>query len=79
MYIRLLCDKVTAAGIPYKPIVIDFHDATTIEVPEEHGERTLQIFNEAMAELNSKLRGTIKLKGVPVIGRTLAEVKEPEE
>jgi hypothetical protein len=48
-------------------------------VPEEHGERTLQIFNEAMAELNSKLRGTIKLKGVPVIGRTLADCKEPEE
>lgn len=79
MYIRILCDKVAAAGIPYKPIVIDFHDATTIEVPEEHGERTLQIFNEAMAELNATLQGTIKLKGVPVIGRTLAEVKEPEE
>lgn len=79
MYIRILCDKVAAAGIPYKPIIIDFHDATTIEVPEEHGERTLQIFNEAMAELNSTLQGTIKLKGVPVIGRTLAEVKEPEE
>lgn len=79
MYIRILCDRVAAAGIPYKPIVIDFHDATTIEVPEEHGERTLQIFNEAMAELNNKLQGTIKLKGVPVIGRTLAEVKEPEE
>lgn len=79
MYIRILCDKVEAAGIPYKPIIIDFHDATTIEVPEEYGERTLQIFNEAMAELNNKLQGTIKLKGVPVIGRTLADVKEPEE
>lgn len=79
MYIRILCSKVEAAGIPYKPIVIDFHDATTIEVPEEHGERTLQIFNEAMAELNATLQGTIKLKGVPVIGRTLADCKEPEE
>jgi DNA polymerase I-like protein with 3'-5' exonuclease and polymerase domains len=79
MYIRILCKMVEAAGIPYKPIIIDFHDATTIEVPEEYGEQTKEIFNKAMAELNSKLQGTIKLKGVPVIGRTLAEVKEPEE
>lgn len=79
MYIRILCSKVEAAGIPYKPIVIDFHDATTIEVPEQYGEEVAWIFMEAMAELNSTLQGTIKLKGVPVVGRTLAEVKEPEE
>lgn len=79
MYIRILCDMVESAGIPYKPIIIDFHDATTIEVPETRGEETKEIFNKAMAELNRKLQGTIKLKGVPVIGRTLADCKEPEE
>jgi DNA polymerase I-like protein with 3'-5' exonuclease and polymerase domains len=79
VYITLLKRNLDAAGIQWNPIIIDFHDATTVEVNERDGERTLGIFNKAMHDLNNMLQGTIKLKGVPVIGRNLAEVKEPEE
>jgi len=79
VYISILKRNLDAAGINWNPIVIDFHDATTVEVDEQDGERTVAVFNQSMQDLNNMLQGTIKLKGVPVIGRNLAEVKEPEE
>lgn len=79
LYIRILCDRLSAAGIPWQPLLIDLHDATTVEVPEEHAEETVSIFHSAMSELNERLQGTIRLRGVPTVGRTLAEIKEPEE
>lgn len=78
-YITLLKRNLDSAGIKWDPIIIDFHDATTVEVDEKDGSRTVEIFNRSMQDLNELLRGTIQLKGVPVIGRNLAEVKEPEE
>lgn len=78
-YISILTDLLDRERIDWKPIVIDFHDATTVEVPEQEGQRVLELFNQAMDILNSELNGTIKLRGVPVIGTNLAEVKEPEE
>lgn len=79
MYITILCRNLDKAGIDWKPIIIDFHDATTVEVPKADEQRTIDIFNESMLELNGILQGTIKLRGIPVSGITLADVKEPEE
>lgn len=79
MYITILTSLLDAYGIEWKPIVIDFHDATTVEVAEKDGPRTLVAFNEAMILLNEELNGNIRMRGVPVIGINLAEVKEPEE
>lgn len=77
-YITILTNRLNELQIPWTPIVIDFHDATTVEVPEEWGQKVVDIFNESMFKLNELLGGIIKLKGIPVIGRNLAEVKEPE-
>lgn len=79
IYIRLLVTELSQAEIPWKPIIIDLHDATTIEVPEEFGQKTVDIFNLAMVRLNELLQGSIKLRGIPTIGKTLADIKEPEE
>jgi DNA polymerase I-like protein with 3'-5' exonuclease and polymerase domains len=78
-YISILTRNLNAANIPWMPIIIDFHDATTVEVPEEYAEKTVQIFQQSMNELNEFLQGTVKLRGVPTVGYNLAEVKEPEE
>lgn len=77
-YISLLRDNLKKEDIPWKPIIIDFHDASTIEVDEKDGPRTVEIFNKSMRDLNNLLNGSIQLKGVPVIGTDLAQVKEPE-
>lgn len=78
-YVCILTRNLDAAGIPWSPIIIDFHDATTVEVPELDAERTVQVFNKSMDDLNRVLNGTIRLRGVPTVGVNLAEVKEPEE
>lgn len=78
-YVHILTQLLDEEYIPWTPLIIDFHDATTVEVPEEYGQQTLQLFNKAMDILNDMLQGTIRLRGVPVIGRDLAEVKEPEQ
>lgn len=79
MYITILTKNLNASGIPWTPIVIDWHDATTVEVPEDRAQDVVDIFNQSMVELNSILQGTIKLRGVPTVGRNMSDVKEPEE
>lgn len=78
-FIRILTDKLDVEGIPWEPIIMDFHDATTVEVPEKDGMRTVQVFQDAMDELNRQLGGSITLRGIPTIGINLAQIKEPEE
>lgn len=78
-YVYLLTGLLDQSGIPWRPTIIDFHDATTVEVPEDRAGITVELFNEALALLNEQLGGTITLRGTAVVGKTLAEVKEPEE
>jgi hypothetical protein len=77
-YIRILCKELEAQGIPYTPIIIDFHDSSTIEVPDEYEQRAIAVFNKSMDLLNAELGGRIKLKGVPMSGKNLAIVKEAQ-
>lgn len=78
-YVYILTQLLELRGVNWVPIVIDFHDAATVEVPEDEAERTVEVFKEAMHLLNLELNGTIELRGVPTVGYTLADVKEPEE
>lgn len=78
-YVYILTNLLNSEGVDWKPVIIDFHDATTIEVPEAQQNHALMCFNVAMGMLNEQLGGTIKLRGTPAVGYTLAEVKEPEE
>lgn len=77
-YIRILTKGLLHRGIPFKPWVIDWHDATAVEVPEEYLDATIATYMDSLAELNSQIGGTIQLKGTPSYGTTMADIKEPE-
>lgn len=77
-YIRILTTNLTRANIEWYPILLDLHDATTVEVEEGNVERAKQIFLDSLDELNGELGGDLKFTGIPTIGFTLSEVKEPE-
>lgn len=78
-YIRIYTQELVRRGIPYTPIIIDLHDATTVEVPEQYAEETAEVMLWGLEQLNRELQGKIPLRGVPLIGSNLADVKEPEE
>lgn len=78
-YIRILCNELRQARVPFHPIIMDIHDATTIEVEEKYSQKAVECFNIAMKKLNDELKFSIKLKGTAVIGRNLAEAKEITE
>lgn len=78
-YVRVYTEELTRRGIPWKPLILDWHDASAVEVPEEFLEKTKEVYLWGLDRLNEQLHGTIKLKGTPSWGTTLADIKEPEE
>lgn len=78
-YIRIYTEELTRLMIPWSPLIVDFHDATTVEVPTEYAEKVVECMNWAMDQLNEFLQGNIRHRGIPVVGTDLAQVKEPEE
>lgn len=78
-YVRIYTQKLDDIGISWSPVVIDFHDASCIEVNEWDAELVSGIMTQAVDELNRQLGGTIQLRGEPDVGKNLAEVKKPEE
>jgi DNA polymerase I-like protein with 3'-5' exonuclease and polymerase domains len=77
-YVNILCTEFHNRNIPYTPVVIDLHDSTCVEVAEGLEKPAIQVFHDSMDILNRQLGGRIKLKGTPVSGKNLAEVKEAE-
>jgi DNA polymerase I-like protein with 3'-5' exonuclease and polymerase domains len=77
-YVYILTNKLNEISIPWRPIIIDLHDATTVEVPEKYAGEVAAIMKDAMTDLNCEMGGEITLSGVPVIGTNMAEVKECE-
>jgi DNA polymerase I-like protein with 3'-5' exonuclease and polymerase domains len=77
-YIALLVAELNRQGLEWAPIIIDLHDASTIEVREDQADRAVQCFRTAMDQLNKVLGGSIRLRGTPMVGVNLAEVKEAE-
>ncbi len=78
-YCYVIKQVLDESGIPWAPKIWDWHDSVMVEVPEDAGEEVSKLFLVALARLNDKLGGTIKLKGTPTVGYNLADVKEPEE
>ena len=77
LYLSLLSDKLNTHSVPYKPYIWDLHDAVMLTVPESHVEEAVHILDVvAMDELNARLGGTIKLKGVTNVVNNWAEDKE---
>jgi hypothetical protein len=79
-YILIYTHELTVRGIPWRPLILDFHDASCVEVPIEYADQTVEVFNWGVTELNRQLGwDSVKLRGTPDIGTTLADVKSPEE
>lgn len=78
-YILIVTSELNKKQIPWQPNILDFHDAMSVEVPEEYGQEVAQLFTDCLDLLNDKLQGTIKLRGVPTVGTNLSETKEPEK
>jgi hypothetical protein len=63
----------------WRPVIFDFHDATTVGADEKYGPELVKAMEDSMVLLNKTLGGTLALSGVPILGYNLAEVKEPEQ
>lgn len=77
-YIRIFTSELDRREIPWEPVVIDWHDSSAIEVPEEFKDRAIEVYLWGLEELNNQLGGNIKLRGTPSYGTTMSSIKEPE-
>lgn len=78
-YVEILTQALNGRNIEWHPWVIDWHDAAAIECREEDRERVVECYMDSLDCLNEELAGTIKLKGTPSWGYSMAAIKEPEE
>jgi hypothetical protein len=79
LYSRITAQLLTEAKLDWKPVVMDWHDETIIEVPDEQVEVAKRIMEkDAYAELNRVLGGTCPLKGSAAVAKTLAGIKLEE-
>lgn len=79
IYIRLFTQELNRREIPWTPVIIDWHDASTIEVPEAYVEQAKEVMGSwALDALNRMLGCNIKLRGEVETALNLAEAKQPE-
>lgn len=79
LYSRIAAHLLTEAKLNWTPIVMDWHDESIIEVPDEQVEAAKKIMErDAYAELNKVLGGTCPLKGSAAVAKTLAGIKLEE-
>lgn len=79
MYIRIWRELLDQEDIPWKPIIIDWHDESIVMVPDKYVERTKFLLEiEAFRKLNEELGGTCPLKGSAAVSKTLAGIKLEE-
>jgi len=79
LYSRIAARLLTEAKLDWRPIVMDWHDESIIEVPDEQVEEARRIMEkDAYRELNQVLGGTCPLKGSAAVAKTLAGIKLEE-
>lgn len=77
-YIRIYTEELTRRGVEWYPLMIDWHDASCVEVREDQIDVAREVMLWGVDELNRELNGRIKLRGEPDIGHNLSDVKKPE-
>jgi hypothetical protein len=76
LYARIAAQLLNEAKLSWTPIVMDWHDESIIEVPDEQVEVAKRIMEvDAYRELNRILGGTCPLKGSAAVAKTLAGIK----
>ena len=79
LYSRIAAQLLNEAKLSWTPIVMDWHDESIIEVPDEQVEAAKKIMEvDAYRELNKVLGGTCPLKGSAAVAKTLAGIKLEE-
>lgn len=79
LYSRIAAQLLTEAKLDWRPIVMDWHDESIIEVPDEQVEVAKQVMEvDAYRELNKILGGICPLKGSAAVAKTLAGIKLEE-
>lgn len=79
LYARIAAQLLNEAKLNWTPIVMDWHDESIIEVPDEQVETAKKIMEvDAYRELNNILGGTCPLKGSAAVAKTLAGIKLEE-
>lgn len=79
-YIGVVSRELDRRGISWKPVVIDWHDSTCVEVPESQASLTAAVLEWGVEEMNRRFAGDtlVPLRGEAETGYNLAEVKKPE-
>jgi len=75
MFLGILRRILDRENIYWRPIIWNWHDQTTIEVPEAEAAIAVDCFHRAEVELNRVLGGIIPIRFNPQIVRSLAEAK----
>lgn len=75
VFIRMLRGQLTSHQVSWMPWIIDYHDETMIEVPEDHVDSAIESFAAAREELNAFLNWDIKMTGDIEVANNLAEIK----
>lgn len=79
LYSRIAAQLLTEAKLDWIPVVMDWHDESIIEVPDEQVEVAKRIMEvDSYRELNRILGGTCPLKGSAAVAKTLAGIKLEE-
>jgi hypothetical protein len=79
LYSRIAAELLTEAKLDWIPVVMDWHDESIIEVPDEQVEAAKKIMEiDSYAVLNRILNGTCPLKGSAAVAKTLAGIKLEE-
>jgi hypothetical protein len=79
LYLWILTTFLDEAGIPWRGIVLDFHDQVILEIARRHAERAIEIERAASAELNEMVASYVRLKGEPRIVSCMAAAKCEEK
>jgi DNA polymerase I-like protein with 3'-5' exonuclease and polymerase domains len=71
-YLRLLSEGRRARKLDMRPWLVDEHDATVWEAPDEQAEQVKQLFLDCYDQLNDITKWGIKFSGKVRIGKSLA-------
>lgn len=73
--LTILSEQLIAHGIPYQPIIWDFHDECLFEVYKEDADKAVSVSKKMFDILNEKLDMSVKIKGEIKICQSLADAK----
>lgn len=62
-------------GVEMHPWIIDLHDESILEVPEEQIDAAMQLLADALTATNEELKMGVVIKGEPMTANTFADIK----